>query len=119
MALISINGVDLPTPSEFQVSIQDIRSEDAQRNAAGYLIADVVRAGVRKIELGWKFLTAEQMSLVLTAVAPGFFSVTYPDPQTGANRTGTFYSSDRPAPMMDFKNGVPRYANVKFNLVER
>jgi len=117
VALITINGVELPTPSEFKVGIQDLSK--AERNTRGMLIIERIRGGVRKIELGWNFLTAEQMSLILNAVSPVLFSVTYPDPMTNANRTGTFYAGDRPVSMMDFRNGVPRYKDVRFSLVER
>lgn len=117
MTIISIGGVSLPAPSDFQVNIQDI--DKADRNARGVLIKERIRSGVRKIELGWKLLTADEMALILNAVSPSFFSVTYPDPQTNGNRTGTFYSGDRPAPMYDYRNGVPRYKDVKFNLIEK
>lgn len=116
MALIKINGVDLPTPSEFSVSIQDV--VNAERNARATMIMELI--GVKqKIELSWAFLTAAQLSQVLTAVKPLFFTVTYPDPETNTTRTATFYKGDRPAPMMDFRSGIARYQDVKFSLIER
>jgi len=114
--MIKINGVGIPTPSDFSVSIQDISK--AERNAAGTMIIERI-ATKRKLELSWSFLTKTDLSSLLQAVSPVFFTVEYPDPQTGSNRVGTFYCGDRTCGMLDFKNGVPRYKDVKFNLIER
>lgn len=116
MALISINGSPLPTPSDFQVGIQDISK--AERNANGTMIIERI-ASKRKLEISYKYLTRTELSKVLNAVSPVFFSVTFMDPQTNGMRTGTFYSGDRNAGMLDFLNGIPRYKDVKFNLIER
>jgi hypothetical protein len=109
MALINIGGSDLPTPTDYK----------ADRNTNGTMIIERIRAGVRKIELSWTYLTAAQLSQVLNAVSPVFFTVTYMDPIDNANRTGTFYSGDRNCGMIDFKAGVPRYKDIKFNLIEK
>ncbi|TYP67701.1 DUF6711 family protein [Paenibacillus methanolicus] len=116
MALISIAGVALPTPTDYSLGIQDVNN--TERNAKGDMIGERI-ATKRKIELGWKFLTAAQTQQVLNAVSQLFFDVTYVDPQTGGNRTGTFYAGDRTCNVMDFIDGVPRYKDVKFNLIER
>lgn len=116
MSLIKISGVNIPTPSEYSVSIMDLSK--AERNAKGTMIIERI-ATKRKIELSWKHLSKEQLAQVLNLVAPVFFQVTYVDPQTGGTRTGTFYCGDRKAGMLDFRNGVPRYKDVQFNLIER
>lgn len=116
MALITVNGVALPTPSDFQASIMDISK--AERNAAATMIIERI-ATKRKLEISYSYLSKSDASKVLNAVSPVFFAVTYIDPQTGGTRTGTFYCGDRDAGMIDFINGVPRYKNVKFNLIER
>jgi hypothetical protein len=116
MSLIIIDGVEIPAPSEYSVGIQDISK--AVRNANGTMIIERV-ATKRKIELSWKYLSKEQLAQVLTAVSNVFFQVTFIDPQDNATRTGTFYCGDRKAGMLDYKNGVPRYKDVQFNLIER
>jgi hypothetical protein len=113
---IKINGVDLPSPSEYAVGIQDISK--AERNANGTMIIERV-ATKRKIELSWKYLDKDQLAQVLNAVSPVFFEVTYIDPQDNGIMTGTFYCGDRKCGMLDYKNGVPRYKDVQFNLIER
>ena len=116
MALISVNGVELPTPSDYQVGIMDISK--AERNANGTMIIERI-ATKRKIELAWSFLTKTQLSRILNLVDGVFFSVMYIDPQTGGEKVGTFYCGDRNCGMFSFRDGVPQYKDVKFNLVER
>jgi hypothetical protein len=116
MALITINGVDLPTPTDFQVGIMDISK--AERNANGTMIIERV-ATKRKLFLTYSFLTESQAELVLKTIAPTFYNVTYIDPQTKTERTGSFYCGDRNIGMVDYYNGVARYKDLTFNLVEK
>jgi hypothetical protein len=116
MALVSIGGVDLPTPSELQVGIMDLSK--AERNAKGTMIIERI-ATKRKLELSYSYLSRTELSQVLNAVNPVFFTVTYMDPQLNNYRTGTFYCGDRSVGMLDFKNGIPRYRDIKFDLIER
>lgn len=116
MAIITINGASLPAPSDYSVGIQDLSK--AERNANGTMIIERI-ATKRKIELGWKVLTQAQLSQLLKMVSPVFFTASFVDPQDGGMRTGTFYAGDRNCGMMDFKNGVPLYQDIKFNLIER
>lgn len=116
MSLININGVDIPTPSDYQVGIQDITK--AERNANGSMIMERI-ATKRKIELSWKSLDRSSLSIILNAVSGVFFTVTYMDPKDNAVRTGTFYAGDKTCPMFSFINGIPKYKDVKFNLIER
>lgn len=116
MALISINGVDLPAPSVYDPGIMDLSK--SERNARGTLIKENI-ATKRKIELGWAYLTGVQYSLILKLLANNFFSVRYFDAQENGFKTGTFYVGDRQAPMFIFKNGAASYKDIKFNIIER
>jgi hypothetical protein len=116
LTLISIGGVDLPTPSDYEVGIMDISK--AERNANGTMIIERI-ATKRKIALKYAYLSATDLASVLTAIAPTFYNVTYLDPQTNSYRTASFYCGDRNAGMIDFVNGVPRYKDVAFDLIER
>lgn len=115
-SLITVNGVDLPTPTNFTVAVQDISKAD--RNANGTMIIERI-ATKRKLSISYSYLSKTDSSSVLNAVSSVFFTVTYQDPQTGGQRTGTFYSGDRTIGMIDFVNGVPRYKDAKFDLIER
>jgi len=113
----------MPTPSEFQVDIQDIDSESTTRTASGLMTRDRVRGGasaVRKLEAEWAYLTDTQVKTILEAVQAEFFYVRYPDPLTGAMRTGHFYVGDRTMPMYhrDATTGESRWESLKMNFIE-
>lgn len=114
--MIKINGVELPTPSDYSVGIQDLSK--AERNANGLMIIERI-ATKRKIELAWKYLEKEELSRVFNLVSPVFFQVEYIDPQENRRKTGTFYVGDRNAGALDYRDGNIRYKDIKFNLVER
>jgi hypothetical protein len=116
MALISIGGVALPTPSNVDVGIMDISK--AERNANGLMIIERIAQKV-KLSLSYNYLSAGDASTVLNAVSPVFYNVTYLDPRTNTYKTSSFYTGDRSLGMIDFINGVPRYKDVKFDLIER
>jgi hypothetical protein len=114
--MIKINGVLMPSPSEYNVGIMDISK--AERNARGDMIIERI-ATKRKLELVWKHLTRQELNRVLSLVAPVFFQVEYPDPQDNATKTGTFYCGDRTVGAIDYYNGQVRWKDIKFNLIER
>lgn len=114
--MIKINGITIPTPSDYKLSIQDISK--AERNANGDMIIERI-ATKRKLELSWVHLSQEELQQLLQLVAPIFFTVSYPDPQDGTTRTGTFYCGDRSTGALDYRNGQIRWRDIKFNLVER
>lgn len=115
MALIKIGTTDLPTPSEYSVSINDLTK--AERTANGTMTIDRV-ATKRKIELSWRYLSRNDLQTMLNLFNDVKFQVTYMDPVTNANRTSYFYVGDRSVGMLDFVNSVPRYKEIKFNLIE-
>jgi len=116
MALITVNGVALPTPSEMSIGKMDITK--AERNVNGLMIIEKV-ASKTKLEFNWSFLTADQVSSMLTIVSPVFFNVNYPDPQTNSIKTGSFYVGDRTMGMLDYFNGEARYKGFAMNFIER
>lgn len=116
MSLITVEGVVLPTPSSYNVTIQDITKND--RNAAGNMIIERITTK-RVISLGWSYLSGDEYSDVLISISPVFFNVTYFDPQNNTTQTGTFYCSDRQAGMIQFTNGIPSWSNIQFTLTER
>lgn len=114
--MIKIDGLELPTPSEYRVSIQDLSK--AERNARGTMIIERI-ATKRKLELAWKYLNKEQLSQLLNLVAPVFFTVEYIDPQENKKKSGIFYCGDRSVGALDYRNGNIRWKDIKFNLIER
>lgn len=113
--MILINSVQIATPSTFQIGIMDISK--AERNANGTLIIERITTK-RKLELSYNYMSAADLATLLTAISGVTFSVTYPDAQTGANRTATFYVGDRTAGAIDYQGSTMRYKDVKYNLIE-
>lgn len=115
--MINVNGTAIKTPKKLSVGIYDV-SKNADRNAEGTILIDRV-AVKRKLEMEWGPLTNAQISALLSAVTSVFFNVTYPDPQTGVNKTITCYVGDRTAPMLMYQNGVPMWEGLKMNFIEQ
>jgi len=116
MALVTVGGVALPTPTDFQVGIMDISK--AERNANGTMIIERVTTK-RKLFLTYSYVTESDASSILKQIAPTSYTVTYLDPQTKAMKSGSFYCGDRQLGMVDYINGIPRYKDLTFNLIER
>lgn len=115
MALITVGGVALPTPTDFQVGYQDISK--AERNANGRMIIERI-ATKRKLFLTYAYITESDASLILKTIAPTSYTVTYLDPQTQSQKSGSFYCGDRNIGMVDYINGRPRFKELTFNLIE-
>lgn len=114
--MIKINGVEIPTPSDYTVGIMDLSK--AERNARGTLIIERI-ATKRKIEMSWNYLSKEDLSRLLKLVSPVFFEVEYIDPQENNWKSGTFYVGDRKMGALDYRNGNIRYKDIQFNIIER
>ncbi len=114
--MIKINGVAIPTPSDYSIGIQDISK--AERNANGTMIIERI-ATKRKIELAWNYLDKNDLSKAMNAVDPVFFQVEYIDPQENRKKTGTFYAGDRKVGALDYISGNIRWKDIKFSLIER
>ncbi|SHH86475.1 DUF6711 family protein [Desulfosporosinus lacus] len=114
--MIKINGVTIPSPSSYQVNLQDINR--VERNANGNTIIERI-ATKRKIDMSWNYLSQSDLAIVLQAISGVFFNVEYVDPQDGSLKTGTFYSGDRKAGALDYQDGVMRWKDSGFSISER
>jgi hypothetical protein len=73
---------------------------DSARNVSGYVIGSVVRNDVAKVELKWRYLTAQQWASVLSLFTNNFYnSVTFYNQATADYTTRNMYVSDRKAGM--------------------
>lgn len=115
MALFAIGGVEMPTPTELTVGIQDISK--AERNANGTMIIERVATKI-KLNFTYAFITENDASFILKHIAPTYYSVTYLHPQTKIMTTGVFYCGDRNIGIIDYTKGVARYQGFTFNLIE-
>lgn len=97
-ALVTVAGVALPEPSEYSANTSTI--VDSARNVSGYVIGSVVRSDVAKVELKWRYLTAQQWASVLSLFTNNFYNnVTFFNQATAGYTTRQMYVSDRKAGM--------------------
>lgn len=97
-ALVTVDGYALPEPSTYNATTATI--VDSGRNVSGEVIGSVVRSDVAKIELTWRYLTAEQWAGVLSPFTNNFkCSVRFFNQATASYTTRTMYVSDRTAGM--------------------
>lgn len=117
MAMITINGVDLPSPSTFKMPKSDLDSEDTGRNELGILQRDRIRQGVFKLELEWKGITSSQLHLIESAIEPASLRVTFPTPI--GMQTKTMYVGDRNIEMVKYSDDFDKIRwDISFNLIE-
>lgn len=97
-ALVTVNGKPLPEPSKYDAITSTI--VDSGRNVRGEVVGTVVRSDVAKIEISWKYLTAQQWADVIGPFTTNFMcSVRFFNQATAAYTTRTMYVSDRTASM--------------------
>ena len=93
-ALVSIGGFDFPEPSSYNATTSTI--VDSARNVSGRVVGSVVRNDVAKVELSWKYLTAQQWADILSLFTGSFYNdVRFLNQATNSYTTRTMYVSDR------------------------
>lgn len=119
-ALVMIGGYELPEPSTYEAITSTI--VDSARNVNGRVIGSVVRHDVAKIELSWRYLTAEQWANILSLFTYNFYNdVRFLNQATNNYETRTMYVSDRNASMWrrDPNSGaIMGYTGCSLSLVE-
>ena len=123
-ALVSIIYTDttynLPEPSTYSGTTSTI--VDSARNVEGKMIGTVVRSDVAKIEMTWKYLTAEQWAEMLSKFATNFTNdIRFLNQATNTYVTRKMYVSDRTAGMWrrnPSTGAVMGYTNCRISLIE-
>lgn len=114
---LKVNGVDAPTPSEFNWSIQRVSSPDSGRTLDGLMHVEQVTQK-EKIGLKWLGSTPDVASTILQMFDPEYIQVTYLSPLTNSVVTKEFYTGDRSAPYYWWCDGG-RHTEITFNIIER
>lgn len=97
-ALITVNGSEWPEPSDYSANTSTL--VDSARNVKGYVVGSVIRSGVSKIEVKWRYLTARQWASIIGPFDANFYcSVRFFDQTTASYVTKQMYVSDRKAGM--------------------
>lgn len=119
--LVTVGGYAFPEPATYDATTSTI--VDAGRNVSGVTVGSVVRHDVAKIELSWRYLTADQWAAILSCFTETFYNnVKFLNQATNAYTTRTMYVSDRSAGMWrrDPRSGkVMGWTNCSLSLVER
>ncbi len=95
-ALVTVAGVELPEPSKYEGTTATL--VDSARNVEGRVIGSVIRNDVAKIEMSWRYLTAQQWANILSLFTTSFYNnVTFFNQSTGGYETREMYVGDRTA----------------------
>ena len=118
--LLSINGVAMPTPSKFNITLNDLDSEETGRSIDGNLHRDVIGTNFRTIDLEWKTMGRSDLSRLLNAVSNVNFTVTYYDPIEDAMISKLMYAGNRKVDMYNYviDNGQPVWLNISVSLIQ-
>ena len=119
-ALVTIGGYELPEPSTYSAVTSTI--VDSARNVNGKVVGSVIRNDVAKIELSWRYLTADQWATVLSLFTNSFYNdVRFLNQTTNNYEVRTMYVSDRNASMWrrnPITGAVMGYTDCALSLVE-
>ena len=122
-ALVRIGNFVFPTPSSYSATTSTV--VDSARNAAGYVIGSVIRDDIAKIELSWRFVSAQEWANMLAkfSIKRGgkFYNhVTFFCQDTNRWETREMYVNDRTASIFrtDEEGAVLGYVDAKLNLIE-
>lgn len=94
--VLKINGTELPTPDENGVEIteQDLQV-NSYRDMAGKLHKRTVRWGLRRLDVSWSRLTAEQVNLIRSLTkGKEYFSLAYYSSDEKSGTIPECYSGD-------------------------
>ena len=112
--IVSINGVQLPTPTTYSVDYSDVDSPDTGRSEDGMLHRSRVRSGLAKVKLEWRQLNTDKADLILNAITPDSFTVVY---YFGVQKTATMYAGDKSCELVRISYEQAKW-NIKVNLIE-
>lgn len=118
-AELLLNGKEVKAPKTFNAVVQDIDG-NSSRDGNGTMHRDRITVK-RKLSIAWGPLSNNEIATIMQAVSGVFFDVTYPDPQTGAQATASFYVGDRTAAAYNWneKFSAMMWQNVGFDLIEQ
>lgn len=119
-ALVSVGGYNFPEPSTYSATTSTI--VDSARNVAGYVVGSVIRHDVAKVELTWRYLTADQWARILSLFTYSFYNdVRFYNQATAGYDVRTMYISDRTAGMWrrhPETGAIMGWTNCSLSLIE-
>lgn len=117
MALVNLDGVDLPSPFSYKIPNMDLDSSDTNRNELGVLQRDRIRQGVFKVELEYNGITSSSLALIKSAIKPSKLNAKIMTEVGIVEKE--MYAGDRNIEMVKFDNDYNKIRwNISFNLTE-
>lgn len=121
--LVTVAGTAIPDPSTYNATTST--AVDSGRNAEAKWIGSVIRDSMAKIELTWKFITAEDWANILRLFSMstgGSFTndVTFYNQDTNNWETREMYISDRTAGIFLRRDdgSIRGYTGARIALIE-
>lgn len=118
MAVIAINGMEVPSPQTMEITWREIGKSDT--NAAGQLVMD--RVAIKKdLKFVWRYLSVDDMRFLIGLVnAEPFLQITCIDPATGEDAQGEYRAVDRLVKPSRYQDGKPAgYSDLQITFEER
>lgn len=104
---IKINGVVLPVPTTWQLSYEDLDSEDSLRDVKhGVMHRMRIRNDVLKISLGYTLEDMEIVSQVMRMLSPAEFTVETLDIKTLQRKSFTMFCNKKKLKAIPVGNGI-------------
>lgn len=114
---ITVNGVALPTPSKMTCSDFDL--SEMERNSKGYMVGQIIRENVHKVECTWNRLKQNEYMTIRNAIKPKTsLNVNYFIPEENAKSDIICYVGDRTTPIYAIWDGIPVYESFSVNFIE-
>ena len=113
-----IDGVAIPTPSEYQAGIEDLSSEETGRTLDGIMHKDVVDSK-DYYDCKWVSLSWEDMATLLNAIdKTESFNFTHADPRV-PNRfiTSEFYVGERSTAALNLNDSKKTWKELSLRFI--
>lgn len=122
MTLLTVDSIELPNPSKYDIQYADLDSENSFTSETGVLNRDMVRGNQVTLQVGWDRLGYTDLQKILQAVSAystqkAAISVTYWDYYIGDYRTMTAYAYNRQATGIRVRPINGRFS-LSFNIIE-
>lgn len=115
MNLIKLGTYMPPAPTEYEVEIQDIDSEDTGRGETGYMTRERVREGIYKVSIGFTNLSSDEVLAIKQAIRPERISVSLFD---GNTVNAEMYTGNRKLTLKSIDNDSNCFWDMSFSLTE-
>ncbi|HYF94416.1 MAG TPA: hypothetical protein VD969_19530 [Symbiobacteriaceae bacterium] len=118
MAMVTLNGVQLPNPSKIEVGKFNLTK--AGRSASGLMTMEII-ARKRSVTIQYTHLSEPDLKVILDQLdSRVFHTLTYPDPQgTAGTITLTVYAGDLAYKPWHRVDGVWWWQEISIPLIER